>query len=50
MRPSIFARPAIPSSKGYDPPEGWGWCYVDEVMIDVGDNTTPQIGTIPRYY
>lgn len=45
-----FRATGHPIIEGYDPPEGWGWCYVDEVMIDVGDNTTPQIGTIPRYY
>jgi ubiquitin-hydrolase Zn-finger-containing protein len=36
--------------EGYDPPEGWGWCYVDEVFFDLGKNTTPQDGPIPRYY
>jgi hypothetical protein len=36
--------------EGYDPPEGWGWCYVDEVFFDLGNNTTPQDGPIPRYY
>jgi hypothetical protein len=35
--------------EGYDPPEGWGWCYVDEVVLDLGPNTTPQDGPIPRY-
>ena len=39
-----------PIIEGYDPPEGWGWCYVDEIMIDLGDDTTPQVGPIPRYY
>jgi len=24
----------------FDPPDGWGWCFVDEVMIDLGDNVT----------
>ena len=23
-----------PIIEGYDPPEGWGWCYVDEVTLD----------------
>jgi hypothetical protein len=36
--------------EGYDPPEGWGWCYVDEVFIDLEGNVTPQWGPIPRYY
>jgi hypothetical protein len=22
------------ATKGYDPPEGWGWCYVDETAGD----------------
>jgi hypothetical protein len=24
------------------PPDGWGWCYIDEVMIDLGENVTPH--------
>jgi hypothetical protein len=39
-----------PGIEGYDPPEGWGWCYIEEVMFDLGDNVTAQIGPIPRYY
>jgi len=39
-----------PIIEGYDPPEGWGWCFVDEVFLDLGDRTTPQRGPIPRYY
>ena len=41
-----------PIIEGYDPPEGWGWgwCYRDEVFLDLGDNTTPQDGPIPRFY
>jgi hypothetical protein len=23
--------------EGYDPPEGWGWCDVDEVFIELGE-------------
>src|SRR5262249_53292910 len=38
-----------PIIEGYDPPEGWGWCYVDETFLDLGENTTPQLGPIPRY-
>ena len=38
-----------PIIEGYDPPEGWGWCYVDEIFLDLGENTTPQVGPIPRY-
>lgn len=39
-----------PIIEGYDPPEGWGWCYVDQVMFDLGADTTPQRGSIPRFY
>ena len=39
-----------PIIEGYDPPEGWGWCYVDQVMIDLGDDVTDHDGPIPRYY
>lgn len=38
-----------PIIEGYDPPEGWGWCYIDEVEIDLGSDTTPQRGPIPRF-
>ena len=38
-----------PIIEGYDPAEGWGWCFVDKVMVDVGP-PTPQVGPIPRYY
>lgn len=39
-----------PIIEGYDPPEGWGWCYVDDVMFDLRPVMTPQRGPIPRYY
>ena len=39
-----------PIIEGYDPPEGWGWCYVDEVMFDLSNRKTPHNGPIPRYY
>ncbi len=38
-----------PVIEGYDPPEGWGWCYVDEVSFDLTDRMTPHNGPIPRY-
>ncbi|NRP90237.1 hypothetical protein GFPCMMHI_06163 [Ensifer adhaerens] len=38
-----------PIIEGYDPPEGWGWCFVDETMVELPDQT-PQHGPIPRYY
>jgi pimeloyl-ACP methyl ester carboxylesterase len=39
-----------PVIEGYDPPEGWGWCYIDEVMLDLSDRATRHNGPIPRYY
>lgn len=38
-----------PIIEGYDPPEGWGWCYVDAMIVDLPDQT-PQRGPIPRFY
>lgn len=45
-----FRETGHPIIEGYDPPEGWGWCYVDRVGLDLGSDTTPQSGPIPRYY
>ena len=39
-----------PIIEGYDPPEGWGWCYVDEVFIDLDGDVTPQNGPIPKFF
>jgi hypothetical protein len=39
-----------PIIEGYDPPEHWGWCYVDEYAFDLSDDPTPQRGPIPRFY
>jgi hypothetical protein len=36
--------------EGFDPPEGWGWCYVDKVMFDLSSRKTQHNGPIPRYY
>ena len=44
-----FHKTGHPIIEGYDPPEGWAWCYVDKVAFDLGDDTTPQNGPIPRY-
>lgn len=38
-----------PIIEGYDPPEGWGYCYFDHTFIDLEGNTTPQDGPIPRF-
>ena len=45
-----FHQTQHPVIEGYDPPEGWGWCFVDEVFFDLSDRPTPQVGPIPRYY
>jgi hypothetical protein len=37
-----------PIIEGYDPPEGWGWCFVDDVEVDLPDQTPhngPILGT-----
>ena len=34
--------------EGYDPPEGWGWCFVDEAFIEL-DHPTKQVGPIKRW-
>jgi Zn-finger in ubiquitin-hydrolases and other protein len=39
-----------PIIEGYDPPEGWGWCFIDEFVFELGDDTTPQLGPIPRFF
>ncbi|MBN8749925.1 Zn-finger in ubiquitin-hydrolases and other protein [Xylophilus ampelinus] len=44
-----FKATGHPIIEGYDPPEGWGWCFVDKVVVDLGTDTTPQNGPIPRY-
>ena len=36
--------------EGYDPPEGWGWCYIDEVILDLSHRATPHNDPIPRYF
>jgi hypothetical protein len=44
-----FRATGHPIIEDYDPPDRWGWCYVDEIFLDLGDNTTPQVGNIPPY-
>ena len=44
-----FQTTGHPIIEGYDPPEGWGWCYVDEVTLDLSGDTTSHNGPIPRY-
>ena len=43
-----FRHTRHPIIEGYDPPEGWGWCYIDEEIVDLPDQTQ-QVGPIPRY-
>ena len=47
--PGTFTPTRHPVIEGYDPPEGWGWCYVDEIFLDLSDRKTPQLGPIPRF-
>ena len=35
-----FKATGHPIMETYDPPDGWGWCYVDEVMLDLEGMTT----------
>jgi hypothetical protein len=44
-----FQATGHPIIEGYDPPEGWGWCYVDHVEVDLAGRTTPQRGPIPKF-
>jgi hypothetical protein len=44
-----FHRTGHPIIEAYDPPEGWGWCYVDEAMLDLTHRKAPHDGAIPRY-
>ena len=44
-----FAATQHPIIEGYDPPEGWGWCWVDEVAFDLSDRKTPHPRPIPRW-
>ncbi|WP_454831678.1 UBP-type zinc finger domain-containing protein [Pseudoxanthomonas wuyuanensis] len=43
-----FRQTGHPIIEGYDPPEGWGWCYVDAQEVQLPDQT-PQRGPIPRF-
>jgi hypothetical protein len=47
---ALSTRRSHPIIEGYDPPEGWGWCYVDEVMVDLSDRKTPHPRPIPRFF
>jgi hypothetical protein len=38
-----------PIIEGYDPPEDWGYCFADDVMVELPSQTR-QLGPIPRFY
>ena len=38
-----FKATGHPIMETYDPPDGWGWCYVDEMMLDLSANATPHL-------
>jgi hypothetical protein len=44
-----FRATGHPVIEAYDPPEGWGWCYADDIMLDLEGRQTPQRGPIPRF-
>ena len=44
-----FRETGHPIIEGYDPPEHWGWCYVDEAFLDLRGDPTEQLGPIPRW-
>jgi hypothetical protein len=43
-----FKATAHPIIEGYDPPEGWGWCYVDDIEVGL-PQTTPQPRPVKRW-
>jgi hypothetical protein len=43
-----FEATGHPIIEGYDPPEGWGWCYIDDAFVKIGA-ATPQRGPIKRW-
>ena len=43
-----FQASGHPIIEGYDPPEGWGWCYIDDIEVDL-PSQTPHNGPIPRF-
>jgi hypothetical protein len=50
MQPSIFHSAKHPIIEADDPPGRWGWCYLNEVLFDLSDRSTPRLAGIPRYY
>jgi hypothetical protein len=37
-----FKTSGHPIMESFDPPDPWGWCYVDEVMLDFTGHQTPH--------
>ena len=44
-----FHETAHPVIECYDPPDDWGWCYVDKVMLDFSSDKTPILEPLPRH-
>jgi Zn-finger in ubiquitin-hydrolases and other protein len=44
-----FRATGHPIMECYDPPDPWGWCYIDEVTLDFSRDKTAQIGPLPRF-
>ena len=42
-----FEASGHPIIEGYDPPEGGGWCYIDDSVVKL-DHRTPQLWPIKR--
>jgi uncharacterized UBP type Zn finger protein len=43
-----FEATGHPIIEGYDPPEGWGWCYIDDIEVELASQTSHN-GPIPRF-
>ena len=43
-----FKATGHPIMESYDPHDPWGWCYVDEVMLDFTGHQTPLPKKKPR--
>jgi hypothetical protein len=43
-----FLATGHPIIESYSPPESWGWCYIDEEMLDFSGRQTPH--PLPRYW
>ena len=41
-----FHKTQHPIIEGYGPPEGWGWCYVDEITLDLEGRRLQRVGNV----